>query len=110
MVYFFHSYWECHNPRRSPSFFRGASSTTNLIEILRIPLKLVVRKTAVYRVYITGKPAKNDGKSPCLMGKTMENHLFFWEKLWKIIIFNGKPTKNYGTSPDVIGKSSNYCK
>jgi hypothetical protein len=79
MVYFFHSYWECHNPRRSPSFFRGASSTTNLIEILRIPLKLVVRKTAVYRVYITGKPAKNDGKTPCLMGKTMEN-LFFLGK------------------------------
>ena len=36
----------------------------------------------------------------------MENHHFFGEKLWKIIIFNGKPTKNYGTSPDVIGKPS----
>jgi hypothetical protein len=33
---FFPSYWECHHPNwRSPSFFRGVSSTTN--QPLKIP-------------------------------------------------------------------------
>jgi hypothetical protein len=44
----------------------------------------------------SGKPTKNDGKSPFLMGK-----------LWKITIFNGKPTKNLWKDPSCeIGNST----